>query len=79
MVIGYRLEACSWRLDCIWQGEMNKVNLCIAQKKIAEFCKANRIRRLALFGSVLREDFSPSIIAVESPVKVEQQEHKGAF
>jgi hypothetical protein len=26
---------------------------------IAEFCMRNRIRRLSLFGSVLREDFSP--------------------
>jgi predicted nucleotidyltransferase len=58
---------------------MNKANLNIPHEKIAEFCKANRIRRLALFGSVLREDFSLSIIAVESPVKVEQQENKGAF
>ena len=39
---------------------MNKANLYIPHEKIAEFCKANRIRRLALFGSVLREDFSPS-------------------
>ena len=27
--------------------------------KIAEFCKRNHIRRLALFGSILRKDFSP--------------------
>ena len=26
---------------------------------IAEFCQRNRIRRLALFGSVLRDDFAP--------------------
>jgi uncharacterized protein len=38
---------------------MKKVNLYIPPEKIVEFCKANRIRRLALFGSVLREDFSP--------------------
>jgi uncharacterized protein len=42
-----------------WQDEMKKVNLYIPPEKIVEFCKANRIRRLALFGSVLREDFSP--------------------
>jgi predicted nucleotidyltransferase len=27
--------------------------------EIAEFCKRHRIRKLALFGSVLREDFGP--------------------
>ena len=39
---------------------MKEIKLNIPHKEIAEFCKANRIRRLALFGSVLREDFSPS-------------------
>ena len=29
------------------------------QDKIAEFCRQHHIRRLSLFGSVLREDFSP--------------------
>jgi predicted nucleotidyltransferase len=29
------------------------------REKIAEFCKRNRIRKLSLFGSVLREDFGP--------------------
>lgn len=27
--------------------------------RLADFCRANRIRRLALFGSILRDDFSP--------------------
>lgn len=27
--------------------------------KIAEFCRKNHVRRLALFGSVLRDDFRP--------------------
>ena len=27
--------------------------------RIAQFCQRNRIRRLALFGSVLRDDFTP--------------------
>jgi len=27
--------------------------------RIAEFCRANHIRKLAFFGSVLREDFGP--------------------
>lgn len=29
----------------------------IPKKKIAEFCRRNHIRKLALFGSVLRDDF----------------------
>lgn len=29
------------------------------KKSIAEFCQENHIRRLALFGSVLRDDFHP--------------------
>ena len=27
--------------------------------RVAEFCQRNQIRRLALFGSVLRDDFEP--------------------
>ena len=29
----------------------------IDREKLAEFCRRNHIRKLALFGSVLREDF----------------------
>ena len=35
------------------------VQIEIPKAKIAEFCRANHIRRLALFGSVLRDDFTP--------------------
>lgn len=31
----------------------------IDQEKIAAFCKKHHVRRLALFGSVLRNDFGP--------------------
>ncbi len=31
----------------------------IDQEKIAEFCRAKGIRKLSLFGSVLRDDFDP--------------------
>ncbi|MDY0168669.1 MAG: nucleotidyltransferase family protein [Thermoguttaceae bacterium] len=34
------------------------VNLETPKKTIAEFCRRNHIRRLALFGSVLRDDFT---------------------
>ncbi len=32
----------------------------IPHERIAEFCRQNHIRRLALFGSILRDDFGPS-------------------
>jgi len=35
------------------------IRLDIPQAAIAEFCRRNHIRRLALFGSVLRDDFRP--------------------
>ena len=31
----------------------------ISQAKIAEFCQRHHIRKLSLFGSILRDDFSP--------------------
>jgi len=36
---------------------MVKPKVLIHEEKIAEFCRRNRIRRLSLFGSVLRDDF----------------------
>jgi predicted nucleotidyltransferase len=38
---------------------MTRAQIDIPKEQIAEFCRRNRIRRLALFGSVLREDFTP--------------------
>jgi predicted nucleotidyltransferase len=31
----------------------------VPRRQIREFCRKNRIRKLALFGSVLRDDFRP--------------------
>ena len=36
---------------------MPKSRIDIPKDRIADFCRRNRIRRLALFGSVLRDDF----------------------
>lgn len=36
---------------------MGQAKIAISRERIAEFCRQNRIRRLALFGSVLRDDF----------------------
>jgi predicted nucleotidyltransferase len=33
--------------------------IAIPQNEIAAFCKRNHIRKLSLFGSVLRDDFNP--------------------
>ena len=37
---------------------MNK-NIVIAEDKIRKFCEHHHIRRLAIFGSALRDDFGP--------------------
>ncbi len=34
------------------------VKIDVPKEKLADFCRRNHIRRLALFGSVLRDDFS---------------------
>ena len=38
---------------------MGHAHIDIPKERIADFCRRNRIRRLALFGSVLRDDFGP--------------------
>jgi uncharacterized protein len=38
---------------------MVRNGISIPQQEIAAFCREKQIRRLALFGSVLREDFRP--------------------
>jgi predicted nucleotidyltransferase len=37
----------------------NRVRIEVPRERIADFCRRNHIRRLALFGSVLRDDFTP--------------------
>ncbi len=38
---------------------MAKAQIDIPKDKIADFCRRNHLRRLTLFGSVLRDDFRP--------------------
>lgn len=38
---------------------MRELRIPIPHDELAEFCRSKGIRRLAFFGSVLREDFSP--------------------
>jgi len=53
----------SFRVDVISHCDYNmsemRAKIQIDREKIAEFCRRNRIRKLSLFGSVLRDDFGP--------------------
>jgi hypothetical protein len=44
----------------------------LPERELAEFCRRNHIRRLAFFGSVLRDDFGPES---DVDVLVEFEEH----
>ncbi len=37
----------------------SKVRITIPKEKISAFCRKNHIKKLAIFGSALREDFGP--------------------
>ena len=41
------------------QVTMNHQGIDISKERIADFCRRHRIRRLSLFGSILRADFRP--------------------
>ncbi|HEX5836952.1 MAG TPA: nucleotidyltransferase family protein [Anaerolineales bacterium] len=56
--------------------ESNKFR--IPRKKIAEFCKRWSINEFALFGSALREDFSPDS-DVDVLVSIDPKAHIGLF
>jgi hypothetical protein len=38
---------------------MSQAHIEVPKERIAEFCRRNHIRRLSLFGSVLRDNFGP--------------------
>jgi predicted nucleotidyltransferase len=38
---------------------MNKERIDIRQEQIADFCQRNQIKKFAIYGSVLRDDFRP--------------------
>ena len=54
----------------------NVKNIKIDKQVIAEFCRKNQIRSLALFGSVLRDDFGPDS-DVDVLVEFQQGAHVG--
>ena len=47
------------------------------REKVAEFCRARGIRKLSLFGSVLREDFDPARSDVDVLAEFEPGALKG--
>src|SRR5438034_3136572 len=49
----------------------------IDREKIAEFCRARGIRKLSLFGSVLRDDFDPGRSDVDVLAEFEPEVHPG--
>lgn len=38
---------------------MEKIKIHVPRKQLVDFCRKNRIKKLAFFGSVLRDDFTP--------------------
>jgi uncharacterized protein len=38
---------------------MNRIRIQIPKERITDFCRRHHIRRLAIFGSALRDDFGP--------------------
>jgi len=46
-------------LSLAWKGSAMSVQIQVAKDDIDDFCRRNHIQRLSLFGSVLRDDFSP--------------------
>jgi len=57
---------------------MDKIQIEIPKSKIKEFCKRNQIRKLSLFGSVLRNDFR-SDSDVDILVEFEPAAHLSLF
>lgn len=39
---------------------MDETKISIPKDKISEFCRRNQVRKLSLFGSILRDDFGPN-------------------
>jgi predicted nucleotidyltransferase len=53
-------------------------NIEISNDEVAEFCRRNHISKLSLFGSVLREDFTPES-DVDVLVEFESNHKPGLF
>ncbi|MBM2812218.1 MAG: polymerase beta domain protein region [Chloroflexi bacterium] len=56
---------------------MSKIAIEIPREAIAAFCRRHHIRRLALFGSVIREDFEPERSDVDVLVEFDPEHTPG--
>jgi predicted nucleotidyltransferase len=54
-----------------------RLPITIDYPRLAAFCRAHRIRRLRLFGSVLRDDFDPNRSDVDVLVELASDAHPG--
>ena len=55
---------------------MGRARIDIPAEEVAAFCRRHRVRRLALFGSVLRDDFGPDS-DVDVLIEFEPDAHVG--
>ena len=51
----------------------------IDRDQIADFCRRHRVKKLSLFGSVLRDDFDPETSDVDVLVEFEEGAEVGYF
>ena len=61
----------------IWGMSVAELPIQIDREKIAEFCRGRGIRKLSLFGSVLRDDFDPERSDVDVLAEFEPGALKG--
>ena len=58
--------------------ETKQLQIAISQEELAQFCQRHYIRKLSLFGSVLRDDFTPES-DIDFLVEFEQRRSLGYF
>lgn len=66
-----------WFCVMICAMSVAEVPIPIDREKIAEFCRGRGIRKLSLFGSVLRDDFDPAHSDVDVLAEFEPDALKG--
>jgi uncharacterized protein len=54
-----------------------ETNIAVPQAELEEFCRRHHVRRLAFFGSVLREDFRPDASDVDVLVWFDPEQRVG--
>lgn len=54
-------------------------NITVPRARLLEFCRRNNIRKLSLFGSVLRDDFQPATSDIDILVEFDPAHIPGYF